>query len=328
MVNGVDIDKLFHSVKVHQYGSKKQVMDMNMFVKYFLDGKPLKKLTDGKYCEKLLVHFIAFLNKHNLLPSDVEKHFSGYSPISFSGDPAFFDEAYCQNVHTVDFAAKENLRACFTRKCPRLPATNVDQAHETQCGINNLMLLLLQAKCRVMKKTWYNTVGLSECRQVGGKTARWVLDTHKEIERFGIITNAVAELGAEDINRGVFGLDGEIFYSIFSCFRANAELLKTLQLDLQAHFKPFVEPHHNVSIVEYSLSTNTEIVLEKEEQVKFNVCSEVYNLYKDFNDEQKQSLLAVIEDTIPKIAVVEGLATEGVDLQDAYAILFPKKRKL
>ena len=75
MVNGVEIDKLFPSVKVHQYGSKKRVMDMKMFVKYFLDGKPLKKLTDGKYCEKLLVHFIAFLHKHNLLPSDVEKHF-------------------------------------------------------------------------------------------------------------------------------------------------------------------------------------------------------------------------------------------------------------
>lgn len=327
MVNGVDTQKLFPLIKVHQYGAKKRVMDMNMFVKYFLDGKPLKKLTDGKYCEKLLLHFVNFLLQHKLMPQGLETHFNGYTPISFSGDPAFFDKAYCQNE--VGFEVKEKLRACFTRKCPRLSCDNSDEARETQCGINNLSLLLVQAKCRVMNKTWYNTVGLSECKQVGGKSARWVLDTHPEIKHFGIVTNAVAELDVDAISRGTFGIDGEIFYSIFASFRARPDLLKLLQLDLQVHFKPFVELHHEVSIAEYSSTapTITETVLEKE-QVKFDVCSEVYELYKEFNDEQKQSLLAVVEDAIPKISIVAGLAKEGVDLQDAYAILFPKKRKL
>ena len=330
----MDMEKLFPRVQVHQFGKKKRIMDMEVFSKYFMEGIPVKSFRDGKFCERVLVEFVTFLCENKLLPQQILERMINLKRIDCSGDPPFYDAAYSCTTSSaeVDFVAEENLKTCLSSKCKRLECTNVKAAEEMDCGLRNLSFLLLQSKCRVLKKTFHDRVSLSDCRQVGGKRARWVLRTHPEIKQFGLISNGAVDISLSETNRGVFAIDGEVFFAVITMIKEN-NLLKKFRTDVKACLKHFTEPNYEteIAIETYASSTGTTSIKRVEteiRQVKVEVCSQLYERYKNFDSDQKRSLLAVIEDTIRKLSAVEDLSRQSVELEDVYEILFSKKRKL
>lgn len=252
--------------------------------------------------------------------------------IDYSGDPPFFDAAYSSTTGSekLDLIAEENIKACFTSKCKRLECTSVKSAEEMDCGINNLSLLLLQSKCRVLKKTFHERVSLSDCRQVGGKGARWVLKTHPEIKHFGLISNGAIDISLSESNRGVFAIDGEVFFAIISMI-SKKNLLERFRADVMASLKHFAEPKYESDIAleayESSICMNQTSLKKAESEIKFVVAPKIFSIYDRFGEREKDSVLETLQEAIYNIRALQDLASGQADLDDTYRALFYKRRR-